>query len=184
MGRASSRRVKLGQRPPRQHPTPAHRGPSLVGKSEPEDNRRLEVGKDVVTFTSPVLRSGLEIIGPVTADLYVRSNRADFVVRLCDVGPTGASINVCEGVRRLVPGSPEPDGDGVRRAQVDLWPAGHRFLPGHRVRVQVASGAYPRVDRNPGTGEPLSATIMVTTADQEVFHDPKHPSAILLPVTS
>ncbi len=167
------------------HPTPALSGPTLVGKSEPEDNRRLELRKDVLTFTSPALPSGLEIIGPVTADLYVRSNRAhtDFVVRLCDVGPTGASISVCEGVRRMVPGSPEPDADGVRRAQVELWPAGHRFLPGHRVRVQVASGAYPWVDRNPGTGEPLSATSMVT-ADQEVFHDPEHPSAILLPVIS
>jgi len=167
------------------HPTPTLSGPTLVGKSEPEDNRRLELRTDVLTFTSPALPSGLEIIGPVTADLYVRSNRAhtDFVVRLCDVGPTGASINVCEGVRRLTPGSPEPDADGVRRAQIELWPTGHRFLPDHRVRVQVASGAYPRVDRNPGTGEPLSAANMVT-ADQEVFHDPAHPSAIVLPVTS
>ncbi|MGZ4433305.1 MAG: CocE/NonD family hydrolase [Trebonia sp.] len=167
------------------HPTPVLSGPTLVGNSEPEDNRRLEARKDVLTYTSPVLPSGLEIIGPVTADLYVRSSRAhtDFVVRLCDVGPTGASINVCEGVRRLVPGNPEQADDGTRHAQVDLWPAGHRFLPGHRVRVQVASGAYPRVDRNPGTGEPLSATTMVT-ADQEVFHDPEHPSVIVLPVAS
>jgi uncharacterized protein len=166
------------------HPTPTLSGPTLVGNSEPEDNRRLEMRKDVLTFTGPTLRSGLDIIGPVTADLYVRSNRVntDLVVRLCDVGPTGASINVCDGVRRLVPGNPEPAADGVRRAQVDLWPAGHRFLPGHRVRVQVASGAYPRVDRNPGTGEPLGAASMVT-ADQEVFHDPEHPSAIVLPLT-
>jgi uncharacterized protein len=167
------------------HPTPALSGPTLVGNSEPEDNRRLEARRDVLVFTSPVLPSGLEIIGPVTADLYVRSSRVhtDFVVRLCDVGPTGASINVCEGVRRLLPGDPAPGAGGVRRTQVELWPAGHRFLPGHRVRVQVASGAYPRVDRNPGTGQPLSADGMVA-ADQEVFHDPEHPSAIVLPVTS
>jgi len=104
------------------------------------------------------------------------------VVRLCDVGPTGASINVCEGVRRLVPGSPPPDGDGIRRAEVELWPAGHRFLPGHRIRVQVASGAYPRVDRNAGTGRPAGTSGMLT-ADQEIFHDPDHPSAIVLSVT-
>ena len=167
------------------HPTPALSGPTLVGNSEPEDNRRLEARKDLLVFTSPVLPSGLEIIGPVTADLYIRSSRAhtDFVVRLCDVGPTGASINVCEGVRRLLPGNPAAGADGVRRVQVELWPAGHRFLPGHRVRVQVASGAYPRVDRNPGTGEPLGVGGMAA-ADQEVFHDPEHPSAIVLPVTS
>ena len=166
------------------HPTPTLSGPTLVGNSEPADNRRLELRKDVLTFTGPILWSSLEIIGPVTADLYVRSNRVhtDLVVRLCDVGPTGTSINVCEGVRRLVAGNPEPAADGVRRVPVDLWPAGHSFLPGHRLRVQVASGAYPRVDRNPGTGEPLGAAPMVT-AHQEVFHDPDHPSAIVLPVT-
>ena len=166
------------------HPTPAVNGPTLVGNSEPEDNRRLEARRDVLTFTSPVFESGLEIIGPISADLYVRSNRVhtDLVVRLCDVGPTGASINVCEGVRRLVPGSPPPDGDGIRRAEVELWPAGHRFLPGHRIRVQVASGAYPRVDRNAGTGRPVGTSGMLT-ADQEIFHDPDHPSAIVLPVT-
>ncbi len=167
------------------HPTPTLSGPTLVGNSEPADHRRLEVRKDVLTFTSPVLLSGLEIIGPVTADLYVRSSRmhTDFVVRLCDVAPTGASINVCEGVRRLLPAGPGPGADGVRPAQVELWPAGHRFLPGHRLRVQVTSGAYPRVDRNPGTGEPLNAATMVV-ADQEIFHDPAHPSAIVLPITS
>jgi uncharacterized protein len=166
------------------HPTPALSGPTLIGNSEPEDNRRLEARPDVLVFTSPVLPSGLEIIGPVTADLYIRSSCAhtDFVVRVCDVGPTGASVNVCEGVRRLMPGYAAPGADGVRRAQVQLWPAGHRFLPGHRVRVQVASGAYPRVDRNPGTGKALSAAGMVA-ADQEIFHDPEHPSAIVLPVT-
>ena len=166
-----------------EHPTPALNGPTLVGNSEPEDNRRLEARQDVLSFTSAALPSGLEIIGPVTADLYVRSNRAhtDFVVRICDVSPTGASINVCEGVRRLVPGSPPGDGDGVRRVEVELWPAGHRFLPGHRVRVQVASGAYPRVDRNPGTGKPVGESDLLS-ADQEIFHDPGHPSAVVLPV--
>jgi putative CocE/NonD family hydrolase len=166
------------------HPTPALRGPTLVGNSEPEDNRRLEARRDVLVYTSPVLPSGLEIIGPVTADLYVRSNRSncDLVARLCDVAPTGASINICEGVRRLVPGCPPAGADGVRRVRVDLWPAGHRFRPGHRIRLQVTSGAYPRVDRNPGTGEPLTTDHMLT-ADQEIFHDPGHPSAIVLPVT-
>lgn len=165
-------------------PTPAMKGPTLIGNSQPEDNRRLEARSDVLTFTSAALLTDLEIIGPVAADLYIRSNRfhTDFVVRLCDVAPTGASVNVCEGVRRLVPGRPATDSDGVRQVRVELWPAGHRFLAGHRIRVQVASGAYPRVDRNPGTGEPAGTSMLA--AEQEVFHDPDHPSAITLPVTS
>lgn len=166
-------------------PTPAPSGPAVLGNAEPEDNRRVEARRDVLSYTSEALPSGLEIIGPVRADLYVRSNRAytDFVVRLCDVAPSGASVSVCEGVRRLAAGHPPAGEDGVRRVEVELWPAGHRFLPGHRLRVQIASGAYPRVDRNPGTGEPLGNCTALLTADQEVFHDAEHPSAIILPVT-
>jgi predicted acyl esterase len=48
--------------------------------------------------------------------------------------------------------------------------------------VQVASGAYPRVARNPGTGAPIGTATEMLTADQEIFHDPAHPSAINLPI--
>ncbi|MQY02284.1 CocE/NonD family hydrolase [Actinomadura macrotermitis] len=159
-------------------PTPALGGPTLLGSSKPVDNRPLEKRDDVLVFTSPVLTEDTDIVGPVAAELYVRSSRAhtDFIVRLCDVAPDGASRNVCEGGLRLLPA----DGD-VRRVTVDMWPAGHRFRKGHRVRVHVASGAYPKVAVNPGTGEPLGAARTMVAADQEVFHDPEHPSAILLP---
>ncbi|WP_433337050.1 CocE/NonD family hydrolase [Spirillospora sp. CA-294931] len=167
------------------HPTPFLGGPSLLGGQRPvTDQRKLEQRRDVLTFTSDVLDADLEIIGPVTADLYVRSDRehTDFVVRLCDVGPDGESLNLCEGMRRLVPGEPAADEDGVRRVAVELWPAGHRFRAGHRVRVQVCSGAYPRVARNTGTGEPIGTATTMVTAAQEIFHDPARPSAITLPV--
>ncbi|MEU6038023.1 CocE/NonD family hydrolase [Actinomadura sp. NPDC047616] len=166
------------------HPTPFLGGPTLLGGADPvTDQRRLERRRDVLTYTSPALDDDLEIIGPVTADLFVRSDRAhtDIVVRLCDVAPDGTSLNLCEGMRRLVPGTPEPDGDGVRRVAVELWPAGHRFRRGHSVRVQVCSGAYPRVARNPGTGEPIGTATRMLPAHQEIFHDPDHPSAIVLP---
>lgn len=168
-----------------EHPTPFLGGPTLLGETRPStDQRRLERRRDVLTYTSAVLADDLEIIGPVTADLHVRSNRehTDFVVRLCDVTPGGESLNLCEGMRRLVPGTPEADGDGVRHVAVELWPAGHRFRRGHRVRVQVASGAYPRVARNPGTGEHMGTATEMLTADQEIFHAPARPSAITLPV--
>ncbi|QFG26825.1 CocE/NonD family hydrolase [Actinomadura sp. WMMB 499] len=168
-----------------EHPTPFLGGPTLLGETHPStDQRRLERRRDVLTFTSAELTEDLEIIGPVTADLHVRSNRehTDFVVRLCDVTPDGESLNLCEGMRRLVPGTPEPDADGVRAVALELWPAGHRFRAGHRIRVQVASGAYPRVARNPGTGAPIGTATEMLTADQEIFHSPDRPSTINLPV--
>ncbi|MEW1722879.1 hypothetical protein [Streptomyces sp. NPDC093109] len=50
------------------------------------------------------------------------------------------------------------------------------------MRVQVSSGAFPRYNRNPGTGEPRATTARLRSADQQVFHDPEHPSAIILPL--
>ncbi|WP_436763223.1 CocE/NonD family hydrolase [Streptosporangium sp. V21-05] len=166
------------------HPTPALGGPVLLGNSEPRDNRRLEARRDVLVYTGPELRRDTEMIGPVFADLYVRSGtgHADVVVRVCDVHPDGSSYNVCEGVRRLVPGDPPAGDDGIRRVRVDLWPIGHRFRRGHRIRVHVAGGAYPRFARNLGTGEPLGTGSAMVTTDHEIFHDPSHPSAVVLPL--
>ncbi|MBD2897021.1 CocE/NonD family hydrolase [Actinomadura nitritigenes] len=167
-------------------PTPALGGPTLLGSSRPVDNRPLERRPDVLSFTSPPLTEPLDVIGPIGADLFVRSDRehTDFVVRLCDVAPDGTSRNVCEGGLRLPAFAEKPVGTaGVRRIAVDLWPAGHRFARGHRVRVHVASGAHPKVAANPGTGEPLATASRMVPADQEVFHDPDHPSAIILPIT-
>ncbi|MBO2455784.1 CocE/NonD family hydrolase [Actinomadura barringtoniae] len=168
-------------------PTPALGGPTLLGSSRPVDNRPLEKRPDVLVFTSPPLTEDLDVIGPVSADLFVRSSRehTDFVVRLCDVSPDHTSRNVCEGGLRVHPDLPsaEPVGtDGVLRLAVDMWPTGHRFRRGHRVRVHVTSGAYPKVAANPGTGEPLNGLGRALPAEQEVFHDPDHRSAIMLPV--
>ncbi|MFC5751135.1 CocE/NonD family hydrolase [Actinomadura rugatobispora] len=170
-------------------PTPALGGPTLLGSSKPVDNRPLERRPDVLVFSSPVLAEDLDLVGPVAADLFVRSSRehTDFIVRLCDVAPDGTSLNVCEGGLRLDPDRPvaadKPVGtEGVRRLAIDLWPTGHRFRRGHRVRVHVTSGAHPKVAANPGTGEPLATARDSVPALQEVFHDPDRPSAILLPV--
>jgi len=150
----------------------------------PQDNRKLEARPDVLVFTGPILERDVEVIGPVTAELYVQSSleHTDFFVRLCDVHPDGKSMNVCDGLLRLVPGHPAPGLDGCRQVAIDLWPAAHCFKRHHRIRVLVSSGAFPRYPRNLGTGEPLATGTTMCAADQQVYHDPAHPSAILLPV--
>ncbi|MDX6742023.1 CocE/NonD family hydrolase [Actinocorallia sp. A-T 12471] len=165
-------------------PTPAFGGPTLLGIGRPVDQRPAERRPDVLVYTSAELEDDLDVIGPVAAELYVRSSRAhtDFVVRLCDVAPDGSSKNVCEGGLRLTTENFPPDGDGVRKVDLDMWPIAHRFKKGHRVRVHVASGAYPKIASNPGTGEPIGSARTVVAADQEVFHDPDRRSALFLPV--
>jgi predicted acyl esterase len=46
----------------------------------------------------------------------------------------------------------------------------------------VSSCAFPRYNRDPGTGEPRAEATTLRAADQQVFHDPARPSAIVLPV--
>ncbi len=149
-----------------------------------QDNRAVEARPDVLTYTSDPLERDIEIIGPVSAELFVRSSleHADFFVRLCDVAPSGKSMNVCDGLQRVFPARPAADNDGCRNVSIELWPTAYRFQRGHRIRVQVASGSFPRWDRNLGSGESLATATMMRIAEHQLYHDPDHPSAIVLPV--
>jgi uncharacterized protein len=149
-----------------------------------QDNRALEARADVLTYTSAPLDHDLEIMGPVEASLFVQSSLAstDFFVRVTDVEPSGKSLNVCDGLVRLAPGDPAPQADGVLQVKIELWPTAYRFRSGHRLRLQVASGAFPRWNRNLGTGEPGASATTMKIAEQRVYHDRAHPSHVLLPV--
>jgi uncharacterized protein len=163
-------------------PTPSVGGTTLGSAAGRKEQSALEARSDVLVYTSAPLDRELEAIGPVRAELFVRSSCAhtDFFARLCDVDPAGRSHNVCDGILRLTPGAPASDAEGVRRVEIALWPAGHRFRRGHCVRVQVSSGAHPRFARNPGSGEPLATATTLVAADQEIFHDPARPSALVV----
>lgn len=149
------------------------------------DNRPLEARADVVTFTGPALEAALEAIGPVRVELCARASEPyfDLFARVCDVDPRGRSWNVCDALASVAPGRFEySEEDGVWRVPFDLWPIAHRFAPGHRIRLQVSSGAHPRYVRNPGTGEdPLTARTR-RAVDVELLYGPDHPSSLVLPV--
>ncbi|MGI5291181.1 CocE/NonD family hydrolase [Nonomuraea polychroma] len=135
-------------------PTPTVGGTAVGLSAGRKDNRRVEARPDVLTFTSDPLPHDIDVIGPVRARLYARSSlpHVDYFACLCDVSPGGRSNHLCDGIVRLS----EP-GD-VRTADIDLWPLAHRFARGHRIRLQVSSGAHPRFGRNPGTPSPPHAS--------------------------
>lgn len=166
-------------------PTPAVGG-ALLGAwgAGQRDNRALEARADVLCYTGAPLASPIEIIGAVRLVLFVRSSRAhtDLFARLCDVTPDGRSLNVCDGLVRIAPGTGEPQPDGSLRVELELWPTAYSFGRGHRLRLQVASGAHPRWSRNLGTGEPLATGVAMVAAEQTVFHDADHPSCLTLPL--
>ena len=161
-------------------PTPAVGGARMaIGvKSGRVDNASLEARSDVLTYTSARLDHDLEAIGEVRAEIWFRSSLpfADVFVRLCDVTPRGRSYNVCDGLISLTHATE------ITCANVRLWPTAYRFKRGHSIRVQVSSGAFPRYNRNTGSGENRATATTLSAADQKVFHDRAHPSAVILPV--
>jgi putative CocE/NonD family hydrolase len=165
-------------------PTPALGGAveNFDGTAGAKDNRKLEQRGDVLTYTSEVLSHDLEVIGPVSATIVFRSTlvHTDIHARLCDVHPDGRSVNLCDGARRLRPGQPAAS-DGTVAVELDLVAVAHVFQAGHRIRLQISSGAHPRLIRNTGTDEPLATAVQLCAADQEVFHDPEHLSTLTLP---
>lgn len=104
----------------------------------------------IPTYTSAPLDAPLDVLGFPEAVLYVSCTApiAALVVRLTDVAPDGTSALVSTGVLNLTHreshSQPEPIPPGeVFEARVPLKAAGYRFLPGHRIRVSVASGYWP-----------------------------------------
>jgi uncharacterized protein len=126
----------------------------------------------VLTYTSATLREHLEVIGPVSATVRLRTStgHADVFVRLCDVDPEGRSVNVCDGLQRISPDTHPADGDGTHTVPVRMWPTAHRFRAGHRLRLQISGGSFPCFARNTGTGEPLGQATRLIPTDHEILH--------------
>jgi putative CocE/NonD family hydrolase len=165
--------------------------PSIMA-SGIEDQTPVEEREDVLVYTSPVLTTPVTLAGPVRVELWAASSAVDtdFTAKLVDVSPEGFATNLADGIVRgryrespkqrsepLVPGTPT-------EFAIDLWDLAHTFLPGHRIRVEISSSNFPRFDRNTNTGNELGADgpDELQTAAQQVFHDKKHPSALVLPV--
>jgi putative CocE/NonD family hydrolase len=152
--------------------------------SGPKDNRSVEARPDVLVYTSSMMDRQVDVVGPVTATIHVRASQPyhDLFVRLCDVDPSGRSVNLCDALARIRPGTRPTGPGGTTVVEVELWPTAHRFRAGHRVRLQVSGGSHPRYPRNLGTGAPLDRSTELRPVEVEVWHDPDRPSHVCLPV--
>jgi putative CocE/NonD family hydrolase len=169
-------------------PTPSAGGPVLQPPGKQVDNGPIESRSDVLTYTSAPLRADQDLVGPVTARIFVRTETeyADVFIRLCDVDEKGVSRNIVDGIRRLSPDTvPATDvqagPDGVLAVDVELFPTAYRVLGGHRLRVQVSGGAFPRYARNFGTGQSFGTGRSGKRCRFEVFADARRASQVVLP---
>jgi putative CocE/NonD family hydrolase len=166
-------------------PTPSLGGPVLLAREPVSDNRVLEDRADVLAYTAAPLPAAVEAIGPVRVEIWLQTSSPYFDVfaRVCDVDPDGVSRNVCDALTRVVPDIIPIAEDGSWPVAFELWPMGHRFAAGHRIRLLVASGAHPRYARNPGTGEDPATATLLQAVEVEVLHDAGHPSKLVLPAS-
>jgi len=65
---------------------------------------------------------------------------------------------------------------------IELWPTGNQFREGHRIRLDIASSAFPLFGRNLNTGKNNQTTTEMVKANQTIYHSDKFPSRIILPV--
>ena len=112
---------------------------------------------------------------------------ADLFVRVCDVDAKGVSRNIVDGVRRLSPLTVPADDvragdDQILAVEVELYPTAYRVHAGHRIRVQVSGGAFPRFARNFGTAQPFGTATTAVQCRFEVYHDSRHPACVMLPI--
>ena len=161
-------------------PTPSVGGRLMAPSGGARDNRALEARADVLTFTTAPLAAPVEVHGQPVVELHLASDNAhaDLFARLCDVDPAGRSSNVTDRIIRFA--GPDATPGDVRRVEITLDPTAHRFDAGHRIRLQISGGAFPRFARNPGTGEAAGTTLNPVT--HTVHHNAAHPSNIALPV--
>ncbi len=155
----------------------------------PMDQRAVERRRDVLVFTTPVLRDDLDVTGPVSVVLYAATSTpdTDFTAKLVDVFPNGEARNLTDGILRLryrnslqkaelaTPGQ-------IYQVSIDAGVTSNVFLKGHRVRLEISSSNFPRFDRNPNTGRPVADETVLRKASQIIYHDRAHPSRLVLPV--
>jgi len=175
-----------------ENPVPTVGGATLMNSKYlrgPADQARVEVHDDVLLYTSEPQEEPLEVTGPLKLVAWVAAETldTDVVARLCDVHPDGRSLHVADGILRLRfregADRPQPLVAGeVYRVEVDMWSTAHVFLVGHRLRLQVRASDFPRYDRCPGDGRTSAEVERVLPQRNRLFHDPEHPTHLVLPV--
>ena len=150
---------------------------------------------DVLTLQTAPLAAELTIAGPIELRLWVAADGpdADIHAKLIDLHPPtpddqkGFAMNLCEGVLRLryrdswerpsllVPGE-------IYAVSITLFPVANRFMPGHRLRLDIAGSNFPHFDVNPNSGAPEGSMDGARIARTQVLADRARPSHLVLPV--
>jgi putative CocE/NonD family hydrolase len=168
--------------------------PFITGASSaqiggPDDYAGVETRGDVLVFTSEPLTAPLDVIGAVRLVAHVSTSAADadIAAKLLDVHPNGFAQRLCDGLVRLRyrEGNDRAlpvEAGGVYEVEIPMWDTSQRFLPGHRIRVEIAGSAHPKFAANLGTGGDDTTATEGVIARNMLHHDAARPSRLVLTV--
>lgn len=155
----------------------------------PDDYAAIERRDDVLVYVTEPLKADMEVTGPLRVDLYAASSArdTDFMAKLVDIWPSGFTQRIADGMvrARFREGMDRPsliEPGKIYHYTIDCWNTAQIFKVGHRIGLEISSSAFPKYDRNLNTGAPLGQTSEMVAAEQTIYHDAEHPSAIVLPV--
>jgi putative CocE/NonD family hydrolase len=167
-------------------PVVAPGGPQAM--SGPFDQAALEMGNNLLVYTSEPVTRAIEIIGHVRIALYAATSasHADFTAKIVRVTPHGRAEFLSVGIARStwLFGNATYAADEIHLWEFTLEPIAFVLAPGERLRLEIASSAFPLYDRNPSTDAPpqLADNWNWARSTQQVLHTATYPSALYLPV--
>jgi putative CocE/NonD family hydrolase len=171
-------------------PGPADQKESPEFFTAREPYQRLSERADVLVYETEPLAEPIEVTGRPLVRLRISSSApdTDFTAKLIDVYPPNEDYP--EGYDMLINDSiircryrngfeqeelMEPGGE--YDVEILLPPTSNLFAAGHRIRVDISSSNFPRLERNPNTGEPIGRHTRMVTAQNTV-----HGGTLVLPV--
>ncbi|QQK75275.1 CocE/NonD family hydrolase [Salicibibacter cibarius] len=139
----------------------------------------LHKREDTLVFTTQSLDRPLDVLGAITANVWVSSDSplVDLFLQVSDVTPDGNVYNVVDTFTRGT-GS---DSGRPQCVQVDLIPTSYRFGKGHAIRLAISGSNAPRFDVNQNNGMTSRTTTGGKPANDVFFYGKKYPSFLSIP---
>lgn len=162
-------------------------GPTSI--SGPLNQAALEMGNNLLVYTSAPLTISLHVFGHPEVEIYCSTSAkcADLAAKLVRVTPEGRAEFICIGIARssyLFHGA-SYSADAIHRWRFTLEPTSCVFLAGESIRLEIAGSAFPLYDRNPsvaGVKPALAEPSNWGRSTHMVLHEPGRASLLRLPL--
>lgn len=162
--------------------------------ADPTPDDLGEERKDALVYLTAPFEKAYTMAGPLEAVIFAATSArdTDWIVHVMDVDAEAHTKALCawSGGRlraryRVSASKPRAIEPGkIYKYTIDLWQTGITIAAGHRLRVEIASAAFPIFDRNLNTGGNNETETKYVKAEQTIYHDALHPSHIVLPSIS